>query len=167
MTKEEAIKYLKQLYPQGGHCWLDEQRIEAIGMAVDALKEHPASEDLEEEIRKYQKEVYDRDTTVRDVARHFADWQKQQLFKLKEGVKPWSEEDEDNFEDEFAKTLAEKKGDTPKRRGKIFRHGFISCRFAFLWMEEATDDKRCCGRRDSFCKYTLRSDVYSKIGNIE
>ena len=39
MTNEEAIKYLRQLYPNGGHCWLDEQRIEAIGMAIDALQE--------------------------------------------------------------------------------------------------------------------------------
>ena len=46
MNKEEAIKYLQQLYPNGGHCWLDEQRIEAIGMAVKALQEEPVSEDL-------------------------------------------------------------------------------------------------------------------------
>ena len=39
MTNEEAIKFLRQLYPVGGHCWLDEQRIEAIGMAIDALYE--------------------------------------------------------------------------------------------------------------------------------
>ena len=44
MTKEEAIKYLKQLTPNGGHCWLDKQRIEAIGMAVKALQEEPVSE---------------------------------------------------------------------------------------------------------------------------
>ena len=43
MTKEQAIKYLQQLYPNGGHCWLDEQRIEAIGMAVKALQEEPVS----------------------------------------------------------------------------------------------------------------------------
>ena len=48
MTNEESIKYLKQLYPNGGHCWLDEQRIEAIGMAIKALQEEPVSEDLEE-----------------------------------------------------------------------------------------------------------------------
>ena len=48
MDKEEAIKYLQQLYPNGGHCWLDEQRMEAIGMAVKALQEEPVSEDLEE-----------------------------------------------------------------------------------------------------------------------
>lgn len=48
MTNEEAIKYLKQLYPNGGHCWLDEQRIEAIGMAIKVLQKEPASEDLEE-----------------------------------------------------------------------------------------------------------------------
>ena len=39
MTKDEAIKYLRQLYPNGGHCWLDEQRIEAIDMAIKALEE--------------------------------------------------------------------------------------------------------------------------------
>ena len=50
MTREEAIKYLKQLYHNGGHCWLDEQRIEAINMAIEALKEEPASKDLEEAI---------------------------------------------------------------------------------------------------------------------
>lgn len=37
MTNEEAIKYLQQLYPQGGHCWLDEQRLEAISMAIESL----------------------------------------------------------------------------------------------------------------------------------
>ena len=38
MTKKEAIKFLQQLYPYGGHCWLDEQRTEAIGMAIQALQ---------------------------------------------------------------------------------------------------------------------------------
>ena len=37
MTDKEAINYLKQLYPNGGHSWLDEQRIEAIGMAIKTL----------------------------------------------------------------------------------------------------------------------------------
>ena len=44
MKKEDAIKFLQQLYPNGGHCWLDKQRIEAIGMAVKALQEEPVSE---------------------------------------------------------------------------------------------------------------------------
>lgn len=48
MTNKEAIKYLQQLYPNGGHCWLDEQRIEAIGMAINALQEEPVSKDLDE-----------------------------------------------------------------------------------------------------------------------
>lgn len=48
MTKEDAIKYLQQLYPNGGHCWLDEQRIEAISMAIDALQEVPAPKILED-----------------------------------------------------------------------------------------------------------------------
>ena len=43
MSNKEAIKYLQQLYPNGGHCWLDEQRIEAIGMAINALQEEPVS----------------------------------------------------------------------------------------------------------------------------
>ena len=34
MTNKEAIKYLQQIYPNGGHCWLDEQRIEAIDACV-------------------------------------------------------------------------------------------------------------------------------------
>ena len=50
MTQEEAIKYLQQLYPNGGHCWLDEQRIEAIGMAVKALQEEPVSKDTKESV---------------------------------------------------------------------------------------------------------------------
>lgn len=53
MKKEDAIKYLQQLYPYGGHCWLDEQRIEAIGMAIKALQEEPVSDDLEEVAHKY------------------------------------------------------------------------------------------------------------------
>ena len=55
MTIQEAIKYLKQLYPNGGCCWLDEQRIEAISMAVAALENErngylAALADVEEEI---------------------------------------------------------------------------------------------------------------------
>lgn len=53
MKKEDAIKYLQQLYPNGGHCWLDEQRIEAIGIAVKALQEEPVSDDLEEAANFY------------------------------------------------------------------------------------------------------------------
>jgi hypothetical protein len=52
MTKENAIKYLQQVYPEGGHCWLDKQRIEAISMAIEALREEPVSEDLEEAINQ-------------------------------------------------------------------------------------------------------------------
>lgn len=62
MTKEDAIKYLQQLYPNGGHCWLDEQRIEAINMAVKSLQEEPVSEELEDITQKitYEGEVYTR-----------------------------------------------------------------------------------------------------------
>ena len=37
MTNQEAINFLKQIYPQGGCCYLDEQRMTAIGMAIEAL----------------------------------------------------------------------------------------------------------------------------------
>lgn len=39
MTNQEAIKYLKQIYPYGGCCWLDEMRTEAIRMAITALED--------------------------------------------------------------------------------------------------------------------------------
>ena len=53
MTKQESIKYLHQLYPNGGHCWLDEQRIEAIGMAINALQEEPVSEELDKASKEW------------------------------------------------------------------------------------------------------------------
>lgn len=65
MTREDAIKYLQQLYPYGGHCWLDEQRTEAIGMAIEALrgiarngkgcKDDPVSDDFEEACNQMSK----------------------------------------------------------------------------------------------------------------
>ncbi|MCR5578611.1 MAG: hypothetical protein K6F74_05295 [Prevotella sp.] len=83
MTKEEAIKYLQQIYPNGGHCWLDEQRIEAIEMAIDALKEQPISEDFKQFEKEYlEKEkdeilcVYDRHAGLVDGAQ----WQKLQMI---------------------------------------------------------------------------------------
>ena len=93
MAKEEAIKYLQQLYPKGGHCWLGEQRIEAIGMAMNALQEEPASEDLEKELDNWRHihfsgrrdgklsgEYLERSSQL-DLARHFVNWQKQQMMK--------------------------------------------------------------------------------------
>ena len=85
MTNEEAIKYLKQLYPNGGHCWLDEQRIEAIGMAIKALQKEPASEDLEEAAKRYATDgdeisgLYIIDEEV-DAFIAGANWQKQQMM---------------------------------------------------------------------------------------
>ena len=57
MTNNEAIKYLKQLYPYGGHCWLDEQRIEAIGMAVSAIE---FKEKIRAEIERRMNELYNK-----------------------------------------------------------------------------------------------------------
>lgn len=85
MTNEKAIKYLKQLYPNGGHCWLDEQRIEAIGMAIKALHEEPVSEDLEEAVNAYigyAPEVDESSSTYgkRQAFKAGAKWQKDQLM---------------------------------------------------------------------------------------
>lgn len=80
MTKEEAIKYLQQLYPNGGHCWLDEQRIGAISMAIEALKEEPVSEDLEQAAKEYA----DEQSVQAGIQSAFiagGQWQKQQMMK--------------------------------------------------------------------------------------
>ena len=62
MTNKDAIKYLKQLYPYGGHCWLDEQRTEAIGMAIQALQEEPKQKFKIGDIIKF-KGIHDEDVT--------------------------------------------------------------------------------------------------------
>ena len=48
---------------------------------LDTLKEQPVCEGVEEEIKRFQKEVWDYDTTLSDIARHFAQWQKEQIIK--------------------------------------------------------------------------------------
>ena len=88
MSKEEAIKYLQQLYPNGGHCWLDEQRMEAIGIAIKTLQEEPVSEDLMDATNNYCVNVrkgYPRvkDETDRYICNAFeagANWQKEQMM---------------------------------------------------------------------------------------
>lgn len=58
MTKEEAIKYLKQLYPNGGYTWLDEQRMEAITMAVEALSKPSLPSGVDEAAEEYVDKWY-------------------------------------------------------------------------------------------------------------
>ena len=85
MNKEEAIKYLQQIYHNGGYCLLDNQRIEAIGMAIQALQEKPVSDDLEDATNNYCVNVrkgYPRvmDETDRYICNAFkagAQWQKE------------------------------------------------------------------------------------------
>lgn len=47
---------------------------------LDTLSEEP-DKSLEEEVKRYLREEHDRDTTVRNVARHFAEWQKSQMLR--------------------------------------------------------------------------------------
>lgn len=86
MKKEDAIKYLHQLYPNGGHCWLDEQRIEAIGMAVKALQEESVSEGLGEYINELSKQFPEVSfAKLSRIAVRVAKWQKQHLWKPADG----------------------------------------------------------------------------------
>lgn len=55
MTQEEAIKYLRQIYPNGGHSWLDSQRIEAIEMAIMALSNPTLPSNLDEAAEEYSR----------------------------------------------------------------------------------------------------------------
>lgn len=73
MTDENAIKHLKQLYPNGGHCWLDEQRIEAIGIAISAIEFKEKVRAEIERLRKSFKVISvaspSRETTLENVAK--------------------------------------------------------------------------------------------------
>lgn len=73
MTDENAIKYLKQLYPNGGHCWLDEQRIDAISIAINAIE---FKEKVRAEIERLRKNFKvtsvaspSKDTTLENIAK--------------------------------------------------------------------------------------------------
>ena len=102
MTKEEAISYLQQLYPNGGHCWLDEQRMEAISMAVKALQEEPVSEDLQKASEEWLAKQLDKSYakygerkmmelshfdgySMLDAIEFGVQWQKEHLWKLADG----------------------------------------------------------------------------------
>lgn len=73
MTDENAIKYLKQLYPNGGHCWLDEQRIDAISIAINAIEFKEKVRAEIERLRKSFKVISaaspSKDTTLENIAK--------------------------------------------------------------------------------------------------
>ena len=92
MTKQETIEMLKSIedratdFPYMTACdWV------AIAAAKRHLTEEPVSEDLEEEIEQYclrhgyinsfKDCGYTFNEQVGDIARHFANWQKQQMMK--------------------------------------------------------------------------------------
>lgn len=66
MTQEEAIKYLRQIYPNGGHCWLDLQRIEAIEMAIMALSKLSLPSNLDEAAEKYSENILANNEDLQD-----------------------------------------------------------------------------------------------------
>lgn len=109
MTKEEAIKYLQQLYPNDGHCWLDEQRIEAIDIAIKALQEEPVSDDLEEEATRLFG-----DCKVRKGAFYLgANWQKEKFEKNRLAACDAQTPEEAEREMNFTTNIIEKEHRTP------------------------------------------------------
>ena len=79
--------------------------------------EEPVSEDLEEAATNYATHLDENWSTGKDgyiaenekaAFKAGAKWQEQQIFKLKEGVELFSEDESDNFDEEFAKTLGER-----------------------------------------------------------
>jgi len=88
MTDKEAIKYLKQLYPNGGHSWLDEQRIDAIGMAIKALQKEPVNDSFEDEVKRLWEEIntghsysiVDSYNQFYGLCTDIADWKKEQML---------------------------------------------------------------------------------------
>ena len=118
MTKEEAIKYLQQFYPNGGHCWLDEQRIEAVGMAIQALQEKPVSKDLEEAANFYANthtEWFDHEGNphVAPAFKAGAKWQKEQFEKNRLAACDRQTEEEAEIERDFVTGIIDKEHRLP------------------------------------------------------
>lgn len=101
MTPGELINYMRAHIPQKDFSPIEdlgltnEEYAKAVDETIFGKEESPssskskicprydqesASEDLEKEIKRYQQEIYDRDTTVKDIARHFARWQREQMM---------------------------------------------------------------------------------------
>lgn len=66
-----------------------ETTLDKISDFIDSLPEEPASEELEDEIDRFEdwlnnfnQSDYPTSYTVRDIARHFAEWQKQKDYKM-------------------------------------------------------------------------------------
>lgn len=83
MTQEEAIKYLRQIYPNGGHCWLDSQRIEAIEMAIAALSKPSLPSNIDEAAEKYSENILanneDLQDAIEDAFKAGAEWYDNQM----------------------------------------------------------------------------------------
>ena len=79
LTQEDAMTIRKEWFEHCKKSWYNEGYVDGK-YNRDRQFEEPVSEDLEEEIKRYLHKVYDRDTTVSDVARHFAQWQKEQMI---------------------------------------------------------------------------------------
>ena len=72
----------KKIQKSGGNRMAELVKVLAF---IDSLP--AASPELEDEIKRYQQEDCDRDTTIRDVAHHFVNWQKAQMENTVEEYK--------------------------------------------------------------------------------
>ena len=126
MKKEDAIRYLQQLYPNGGHCWLDEQRIEAINMAVKSLQKETVSEELSTYINELSKQFPEVSfAKLSRIAVRVAKWQKEQLLKLSDGndlSEPVSEDLEEAAKD-FSNNLDNIYGSIGEQTRNAFKAG--------------------------------------------
>ena len=93
MTQEEAIKYLQQIYPNGGHCWLDSQRIEAIEMAIMALSNPSLPSNIDEAAEKYSENILanneDLQDAIEDAFKDGAEWMAGQFQKIEGELVDW------------------------------------------------------------------------------
>lgn len=82
MTNERAIQILEILISIEGDVIIGSEGKEALEKAIRSLRQEQPSEDLEKEIKRYiprnQCPVPD---LMEAVARHFAEWQKEQMLK--------------------------------------------------------------------------------------
>jgi len=149
MTKEEAIKYLQQLYPNGGHCWLDEQRIEAIDIAVKALQEEPVSEELEEAARNFSNSLDNIYGSVGEQARN----------AFKAGAK-WQEEHESV---DLANAAIEYCGGNKGSDARV-RAAFV---VGANWQEEQMIDKACewLKEQDEMVGVSFEEDFIERFKN--
>ena len=71
---KDQIAFARHFYNLGQQNKVKEPVCEELEEELDKRKQIKDGEELEKEVKRYLREEYDRDTTVGNVARHFAQW---------------------------------------------------------------------------------------------